>query len=146
MKGSSRGPVITKRPDPEEGIGEVSGSRRVYCCRGLVQLMSEKLMTKEMTTKSHKGEIIGSERGHSRMRKKDAKANGILKQWTDEEYEKEKAEIAVHLELLMELLQESVKDQRHGWTMRKRVKWQRLQQKRDQQINMQLTEELKKLE
>jgi hypothetical protein len=35
---------------------------------------------------------------------------------TDEEYEKEKAEIAVHLELLMELLRENMKDQRHGWT------------------------------
>jgi len=39
-----------------------------------------------------------------------------------------------------------MKDQRHGWNMRKRVKWKRLQQKRDQQINMQLMEELKKLE
>ena len=69
-KGSSRGPVITKRPDPEEGIGEVSGSRRVYCCRGLVQLMGEKIMAKKMTTESHKGESRGSERGHSRERKK----------------------------------------------------------------------------
>ena len=119
--------MITKRPDPEEGIGEVSGSRRVYCCRGLLQLMSEKIMAKEMTTESHKGESRGSERGHNRKREKDAKANGILKQWTDEEYEKEKAEIAIHLELLMELLQENMKGQRHGWLMRKRVKWQRLQ-------------------
>jgi len=138
--------VITKRPDPEEGIGEVSGSRRGYCCRGLMQLMSEKLMAKEMTTKSHKGESRGSEGHHIRRREKDAKENGILKQWTNEEYEKEKAEIEIHLELLMELLQENMKGQRHGWQMRKRVKWQRLQQKRDRQINMQLAEELKKLE
>lgn len=65
---------------------------------------------------------------------------------TDEEYEKEKAKIAVHIELLMKLLQENTKDQRHGWNMRKRVQWERLLQKRYQQINMQLTEELKKLE
>ena len=115
--------MITKRPDPEEGIGEVSGSRRVYCCRGLVQLMGEEIMAKEMTTESHKGESRGSERGHSRKEKKYAKANGIRQQLTQEEYEKEKAEIAVHLELLMELLQENVRNQRHGWTMRKKVKW-----------------------
>ena len=77
-KGSSRGPVITKRPDPEEGIGEVSGSRRACCCRGLVQLMGEKLMAKKMTTESQKGESRGSERGHSRKREKgNAKAIGI---------------------------------------------------------------------
>ena len=39
-----------------------------------------------------------------------------------------------------------MKDQRHGWTMRKRVKWQGLQQKRDQMVNMYLREELRKLE
>lgn len=111
-----------------------------------MQLMSEKLMAKEMTTESHKRESIGSEGNHVSMREKDAKENGILKQWTNEEYEKEKAEITIHLELLMELLQENMKGQRHGCLMRKRVKWQRLQQKRDRQINMQLTEELKKLE
>ena len=57
---------------------------------GLVQLMGEELMARKMTTENHKGESRGSERGHSRKREKDAKANGILKQWTDEEYEKEK--------------------------------------------------------
>ena len=46
----------------------------------------------------------------------------------------------------MELLQENMKDQRHGWTIKKKVKWHKLQVKRDQQINMQLIEELKKLE
>ena len=30
----------------------------------------------------------------------------------------------------MELLQRNKKDQRHGWTMRKKVKWQRLQEKK----------------
>ena len=69
--------MSTKRPDLEERIGEVSGSRRACYCRGLVQLMGEKFMAKKMTTESHKGESIGSERGHSRMREKDAKTNGI---------------------------------------------------------------------
>ena len=46
----------------------------------------------------------------------------------------------------MELLQRNKKDQRHGWTMRKKVKWQRLQVKRNQQINMQLIEEIRNLE
>ena len=102
--------MITKRLDSEEGIGEVSGSRRVYYCRGLVQLMSEKLMAKKMTTESHKGESRGSKRGHGRKKEEEnAKANGIWKQLTDEKYEREKAEIAVHLELLMKLLQENMK-------------------------------------
>ena len=83
-----------------------------------------------MTVDSH---FIGSVKYHNRRKKKeDAKANGIWKQLTDEEYEREKAKIIVHLELLMELLQRNKKDQRHGWTMRKKVKWHRLHAKRDQ--------------
>ena len=74
--------MITKRPDPKEGIGEVSGSKRLCCCRGLVQLMGEKLMVKELTTESHKGKRRGSERGHNRKEKKYAKANGISEQLT----------------------------------------------------------------
>ena len=46
----------------------------------------------------------------------------------------------------MELLQRKVKDQRHGWTMRKKVTWQRLHAKREQLVNIQLTEEPRKLE
>ena len=46
----------------------------------------------------------------------------------------------------MTLLQENVKAKRHGLLLRKRVKWQRLQQKRDLQISMELTGELRKLE
>ena len=53
---TEREPVLAKRLDPEERIGEVSGSRRVYCCRGLVQIMGEEFMAKKMTTESHKGE------------------------------------------------------------------------------------------
>ena len=41
-----------------------------------------------------------SKKDHSRRKKKEnAKANGIWRQLTDEEYEREKVEIAVHLEL-----------------------------------------------
>ena len=76
--------MITKRQDLEERIGEVSGSRRAYCCRGLVQLMGEKLMAKNMTTESHKGESRGSKRGHSRKREKEgAKENGIRQELAD---------------------------------------------------------------
>lgn len=138
--------MITKRPDLEGRISEVTGSKRGCCGRGFMQLIGEELMAKEMTTKSHKGESRGSERDHRRKKEKYVKANGIRQQLTQEEYEKEKAEIAVHLELLMELLQKNMKDQRHGLLLRKRVKWQRLQQKRDLQISMQLTEEQRKLE
>lgn len=133
--------MITKRPDPEGRIGEVSGSKRVYCGRSFMQLIGEELMAKEMTTEGHKGESRGSERGHRNKEKKYAKANGIRQQLTQEEYGKEKVEIAVQLELLMELLRENEKDQRYGLLRRKRVKWQRLQQKRDLQISMQLTKE-----
>jgi len=69
--------MITKRPDLEGRIVEVSGSKRGCCGRGLMQLIGEELMAKDMTTKSHKGESKGSERGHGRKEKKYAKANGI---------------------------------------------------------------------
>ena len=74
----------------------------------------------------------GSEEGLNQRRKKEnAKVSGICEQLTDEDYEQEKAEITVHLEFLMELLQRNVKYQTHGWTMRKKVKWQRLHAKRE---------------
>ena len=63
---ADRGPMLSKRPDSEERIGEVSGSRRVFCCRGLVHLVSEELMEKRMTTNSHSRDCRGSERGHNR--------------------------------------------------------------------------------
>ena len=84
-----------------------------------------------MTTDSHFQR--SDELDHSRRKRKEhAKASGICEQLMDEDYEQEKAEIIVHLELLMELLQRNVKDQTHGWTMRKKVKWQRLHAKREQ--------------
>ena len=74
--------MITKRPDPEGRIGEVTGSKRVCCGRGFMQLIGEELMAKEMTTEIHKGESRGLKRGHSRKEKKYAKANGIRQQLT----------------------------------------------------------------
>lgn len=55
---------------------------------------------------------------------------------SDEEYEREKAEIKIHLELLMKLLQENMRTQTHGWTMRRKVKWQKLHAKRENQVNI----------
>ena len=67
--------MITKRPDPEGRIGEVSGSKRVCCGRGFMQLIGEELMAKEkMTIDSHSR---GSGKSHGRGHKKeDAKVNG----------------------------------------------------------------------
>ena len=64
----------------------------------------------------------------------------------DEEYEREKAEITIHLELLMKLLQKNMKNQTHGWTMKRKVKWQKLHARREKQVNIQLMEEMRKLE
>lgn len=61
---------------------------------------------KKMTTDSHDR---GSKRSHKRE-KEDAKANGIWKQMSDAEYNREKAKIIIHLDLLMELLQRSRED------------------------------------
>lgn len=83
-----------------------------------------------MATDSHSR---GTEEDHGRrkVKKEDAKANGIWKQLTNEEYEREKVEIRVHLEVLMELLQRKEKDQMYGYIMRKKVKWHRIQKKRE---------------
>ena len=99
---------MPKRPDRKERIGEVSGSRRACCCRGLVQLMGEKLMAKEMTTESHKGESRGSERDHIRKKEKaDAKTNGIRQELADAEYDKELAEIRKQFDKLKMRIEES---------------------------------------
>ena len=56
--------------------------------------MSEELMENNMTTDSHRGDSRGSQTNHNRRKEKeDAKANGIRKQLTNEEYDKELAEI-----------------------------------------------------
>lgn len=65
---------------------------------------------------------------------------------SDEEYEREKADINFQLALLMDMLHRNKVDERYSWTMRKKVKWHRLKEKRKKQVNMQLIEELRKLE
>lgn len=59
-----------------------------------------------MTTDHH---CTGPEKSH-KVKKEDAKANGIMRQMNDEEYEREKAEIIVHREVMMEFLQRNEKD------------------------------------
>ena len=44
------------------------------------------------------------------------------------------------------MLQGNEVDQKHGYVMRRKVKWQRLQEKREQQVNMQLIKEIRELE
>ena len=97
-----------------------------------------------MTVDSH---FRDSGKDLNRGRKREnAKVSGICEQLMDEEYEREKFEIAIQLGLLMELMQENVRNQTHGWTTRKKVKWQKLHARREKQVNIQLMEELRKLE
>ena len=46
----------------------------------------------------------------------------------------------------MEMLQRNEVDQKHGYVIRKKVRWQRLQEKWNHQVNMQLIKELRELE
>lgn len=94
----------------------------------LVQLMASEKMIME----DHRR---GSEECHSN-------------EMTAEDREREIAVMKVQLQVLEEWLQEQ-ENQSRGWIFPlkgKKVKWRKLQQKRDRQINMQLMEELKKLE
>ena len=84
-----------------------------------------------MTTDSH---CRGLEKSH-KVKKEDAKANGIWRQMNDEEYEREKAKIIVHLEVPMELLQRNEKDQRCGFLMRKNIRWHKLQKRKEKMTN-----------
>ena len=100
--------------------------------------MSEELMKiemeKKMTTDSHRRDSKGSERDHNRRKEKEyAKENGIRKQLNNEEYDKELAKIREKFNKLKMMIEEN---QRLGWLMKKKLKWQRLQQKREQQMNM----------
>jgi len=89
----------------------------------------------------------GSEINHSRGQKaKGTKAVGIQRQLSKEEYEREKAEIAVQLEVLMEMFQRNEENQKHGYVMRKKLRWRRLQEKWNYQVNLQLIKELRELE
>ena len=62
-----------------------------------MEFVSEELMEKKMATDSHSRDCRGSKRSHSRRVREDAKANGIRKRLTDEEYWKEIAEISKQL-------------------------------------------------
>ena len=91
-------------------------------------------MERMMTSDSrHKGSEINHNRG---QKEKDAKAIGIQRQLSKEEYERENVEIAVQLEVLMEMLQRNEEDQKHGYVMRKKLKWQKLQEKWNHQVNI----------
>ena len=106
--------------------------------------MSEELMERKMTTESHRRDNKGSQRDHNEGKgKEDGKTNGIRKQLTDAEYEKELAEIRNQFNKLKLMIEET---QRIGWFKKMRVKWKRLQQKREQQTNMQLAKNMRKLE
>jgi hypothetical protein len=106
--------------------------------------MSEELMKKEekkMTTDSHSR---GSERSHNRrnMKKEDAKANG--KRMSQEEIDKEIAELKEQLNALRRILEES---QRLGWVLRKKpVKWHEMQRRLQQKQVKWLMEKLKEVE
>lgn len=86
-----------------------------------------------MTTDSHSR---SSQRSHSR--REDAKVNGM--RMSQEEFDREKDEIGFQIGILMKMLQKS------GWTMRKRVKWQRLRERRNLQVKSEIVEELRNIE
>lgn len=77
-----------------------------------------------------------SKRSHSR--REDAKAKGM--RMSQEEFDREKSKIDFQIGILMKILQKSV------WTMRKRVKWKRLRERRNEQMKLQIVEELRKIE
>jgi len=83
-------------------------------------------LEKKVTTNGH---TKGSSVSHNR-RSEVGKANGTRNKINEEEYDREIAKIRIHLDLLMDLLKRSDEDQICGWTMRKKVKWHRLQIKR----------------
>ncbi len=47
---------------------------------------------------------------------------------------------------IMEMLQGNETNQKYGYVMRNKVKWYRLQEKRNKQVNMQIIKELRELE
>ena len=80
---------------------------------------------KKMTTDSPNRDNKGSKEDHSRrkVKKEDAKANG--KRMSQEEIDKEIAEMKEQLNVLRMILEEN---QRLGWVLKKKpVKWSKLQ-------------------
>ena len=72
-----------------------------------MQLMGEKLMAKKRTTDSHRRDGRGSEKGHNRKEKEDARTNGMRKKLTDAEYWKEVAEIREKFNKLEMMIEEN---------------------------------------
>ncbi len=95
---------------------------------------------KEMTPDSHSR---GSERSHNRVYKKeDAKANGM--RISQEEIDKEVAELKEQLNTLRRMLEES---KRLGWVLRKKpVEWHEIQRRIQQKQVKWLKEKLKEVE
>ena len=71
-----------------------------------------------MTTDSHSR---GSRSSH-KVKREDAKTNGIWRQLSDEEYKREKDEIEVHLEVIMDLLHKKKEDKRCGFFVRRKLR------------------------
>ena len=92
-----------------------------------MKLVSEELMEEKMTIDSHRRYCRGSERGHNRREKEDARTNGMKKKLTNAEYWREVAEIREQFNKLVMMIEES---QRVGWLMKKKVKWHGLQMKK----------------
>ena len=84
-----------------------------------------------MTIESHSRDSGGSHK----ERKENAKENGIWRKLSDEEYEREKLEIEVHMEEMMELLQKRKEDQRCGFLVKIKVKWHKLQRREEKLMN-----------
>ena len=93
-----------------------------------------------MTIKSHNRGLGGIQKG----RKQNAKENGIWRQLSDEEYEREKAEIKFRLKVLMELLQKEEEDQTCGFLMKRNMKLHKLQGRKEKLMNAQYEEEILK--
>ena len=73
-----------------------------------------------MNTMSH---CRGSEESHNKKRKY-AKVDGIRKRMSQEEINREMAEINIQLSYMEQQLQSKVqKNQRQGWSMKKKFKW-----------------------
>jgi len=100
-----------------------------------------KIEKKKMAIDSHSR---GSEEDHNRrkMKKEDAKANG--KRMSQEEIDKEIAELKEQIDALRRILEES---QRLGWVLRKKpVKWHKLQRRLQHRQVRWLMEGLKEAE
>ena len=69
------------------------------------------------------------------MKEEYAKEDGIWRKLSDEEYEREKAEIKFHLEVMMELLQKKEEDQRRDFLVKRKLKWDKLQRRGEQLMN-----------